>query len=106
MSTELKETAILGTKSSGNLKKPSKEVFIGGSEIDVIYKPALSAAFILAIKEHIPASMSSSDESSHQYELKQIIEDFNYPELANGAMTETDKDIIVACNECYDYIEL
>lgn len=106
MSTELKETLVLGTKSSGNLKKPSKEVFIGGSELDVIYKPALSADFILAIKERVGVAMSSCNESSHQYEPKEIMEEFGRPEPKNDVMTENDKDIIAACYECYDYIEL
>lgn len=105
MSTE-KSKATPAKKPSGNLVKPTNDVVIGGRDLDVIYNPALSAEFILAIKERVTESMSAPDLSSFHYEPARIMEAFPSPEASGGVMSEQDAAILEACYQCYDYIEI
>ena len=93
-------------KPSGNLAKSTIDVDIGGRDLDIIYKPNLSPEFVTAIKQRVNPAMSSSDESSHQYEPSSVIEAFNFSDDSFDGMTEQDALIIKAIHECYDYIEL
>ena len=105
MSTEQGKTTP-AVKPSGNLVKPTNNVVIGGRDLDVILNPALSEAFILAIKSRVEESLSAPDLSSLQYEPKRIMEAFPSVEESGGVMTEKDAAILEACYQCYDYIEI
>lgn len=93
-------------KPSGNLVTPTNKVDMGGSELDIIYNPSLSPEFVLAIKQRVTAVMSSADESSHQYQPSDIMEEFKHLDEDFKGVTERDVEVLKAINECYDYIEI
>lgn len=105
MSTN-QENETTAVKPISESENTSTDVVIGGSSFSVIYNPALSEAFISAIVKLTTAFMTTSNGKGRLYQISEIIDVFNYPEVSDPVMTEQDVAIIKACNERYDYLEI
>ena len=105
MSTN-QENAITKVESMSEPNDTTTEVAIGGSKFSIIYKPALSEIFVSAIVKLATAFMTTSDGKGRLYQISEIMDVFNYPEVGDPVMTEQDVAIIKACNDKYDYLEI
>lgn len=93
------------TKPSDKSNKALGNQDLGGHEIKVIYNPKLSDSLTALIHEHITPSMSSNDESSHQYEASHVLGYFKDKKF-NDVVSDIDLTTLMTINHSYDYFEI